>query len=142
MQIITAYHYSYIMQEDRGSIPGFATWIFRDWLSPASKSRYGWNTPEATKILNTTNQPILRLIQQKQQENEHSLKCLPSYLAEIDGQSGEDRQLALARGLLAGNVFDWGAREVAAIMETQEFGFKEAKDRLQSWFNSSSKLEN
>ena len=35
-------------QEDRGSIPGFATWIFRDWLSPASKSRYGWNTAEAT----------------------------------------------------------------------------------------------
>ena len=35
-------------QEDRGSIPGLATWIFRDWLSPASKSRYGWNTAEAT----------------------------------------------------------------------------------------------
>ena len=28
-------------QEDRGSTPGLATWIFRDWLSPASKSRYG-----------------------------------------------------------------------------------------------------
>ena len=28
-------------QEDRGSIPGLATWIFGDWLSPASKSRYG-----------------------------------------------------------------------------------------------------
>ena len=27
-------------QEDRGSIPGLATCIFRDWLSPASKSRY------------------------------------------------------------------------------------------------------
>ena len=35
-------------QEDRGSIPGLATRIFRDWLSPASKSRYGWNTTEAT----------------------------------------------------------------------------------------------
>ena len=31
-------------QEVRGSIPGLATWIFRYWLSPASKSRYGWNT--------------------------------------------------------------------------------------------------
>ena len=30
---------------------------FRDWLSPASKSRYGWNTAKATRILNTTNQP-------------------------------------------------------------------------------------
>ena len=35
-------------QEDRGSISGLASWIFRDWLSPASKSRYGWNTAEAT----------------------------------------------------------------------------------------------
>ena len=31
-------------QGDRGSIPGLATWIFRDWLSPASKSRYGWRS--------------------------------------------------------------------------------------------------
>ena len=28
-------------QENRGSIPGLATWIFRDLLSPAFKSRYG-----------------------------------------------------------------------------------------------------
>ena len=35
-------------QEDQGSIQGFATWIFRDLLSSASKSRYGWNTTEAT----------------------------------------------------------------------------------------------
>ena len=34
-------------QEDRGSIPGLATLIFRDWLSPSSKSRYGWNTAES-----------------------------------------------------------------------------------------------
>ena len=44
-------------QEDRGSIPGLATWIFRDWLSPASKSRYGWKIAKSTLILNTTNQP-------------------------------------------------------------------------------------
>ena len=29
-------------QEDWGSIPGLAIWIFSDWLSPASKTRYGW----------------------------------------------------------------------------------------------------
>ena len=33
-----------VEQEVRGSIPGLATWIFRDWFSLASKSRYGWNT--------------------------------------------------------------------------------------------------
>ena len=45
-------------QEDRGSIPGLATWIFSDWLSPASKSRYGWKIAKSTLILKTTNQPI------------------------------------------------------------------------------------
>ena len=47
-------------QEDRGSIPGLATWIFRDWLSPASKSRYmyGWKIAKLTVILKTTNQPF------------------------------------------------------------------------------------
>ena len=44
-------------QEDRGSIPGLDTWIFRDWLSPASKSRYGWKIAKSTLILKTTNQP-------------------------------------------------------------------------------------
>ena len=44
-------------QEDRGSIPGLATWIFRDWLSPAFKSRYGWKIAKSTLILKTTNQP-------------------------------------------------------------------------------------
>ena len=47
-------------QEDRGSIPGLATWIFRDWLSPASKSRYGWKIAKSTLILKTTNQPIYK----------------------------------------------------------------------------------
>ena len=44
-------------QEVRGSIPGLATWIFRDWLSPASKSRYGWKIAKSTLILKTTNLP-------------------------------------------------------------------------------------
>ena len=40
-------------QEDRGSIPRLATWIFRDWLSPASKSRYGWKIAKSTLIKTT-----------------------------------------------------------------------------------------
>ena len=46
-------------QEDRGSTPILATSIFRDWLSPASKSRYGWKIAKSTLILKTTNQPTL-----------------------------------------------------------------------------------
>ena len=44
-------------QEDRGSVPGLATWIFRDWLYPASKSRYGRKIGKSTLIVKTTNQP-------------------------------------------------------------------------------------
>ncbi|XP_022319339.2 4'-phosphopantetheine phosphatase-like [Crassostrea virginica] len=74
------------------------------------------------------NDPYLQL---KQVENEQSLKCLPQCFQEIDEMDFEDRQLALAKGVIAGNVFDWGAREVTQIMETQTFGFDEAKERLQ-----------
>ncbi|XP_048762639.1 4'-phosphopantetheine phosphatase-like isoform X2 [Ostrea edulis] len=70
-------------------------------------------------------------LQLKQTENEQSLKCLAEYLQELDRMEFEKRQLALAEGMLAGNVFDWGAREVTQIMETQTFGFKEATERLQ-----------
>ena len=49
----------------------------------------------------------------------------------MDKLSWEERQLSLAKGLLAGNVFDWGAREVVDIMETQDFGFVEAQNKLQ-----------
>ena len=52
-----------VEQEDRGSTPGLATWIFRDWLSPASKSRYGWKIAKSTLILKTTNQPTNQLYQ-------------------------------------------------------------------------------
>ena len=46
-----------VEQKDRGSIPGLATWIFRDWLFPASKSRYDWKIAKSKLILITTNQP-------------------------------------------------------------------------------------
>ena len=54
-------------QEDWGSIPGLTTWIFRDWLSPASKSRYGWKIAKSPVILKKpTNQPTILI---KSQEN-------------------------------------------------------------------------
>ena len=51
------FHYWNAEQEDRGSIPGLATWIFGDWFSPASKSSYGWKIAKSLKQL--TNQPTL-----------------------------------------------------------------------------------
>ena len=52
-------------QEDRGSIPGLATWIFRDWLSPASKSRYGWKIAKSTLILKNNNSNKDKIRQEK-----------------------------------------------------------------------------
>ncbi|XP_063430219.1 4'-phosphopantetheine phosphatase-like [Mytilus trossulus] len=69
--------------------------------------------------------------QLKHTENEQALKCLPQLLLKLDGLSLEELQLSLAKGLLAGNVFDWGAREVVDMMENQDFGFVEAQDKLQ-----------
>ena len=44
-------------QEDRVLIPGLATCIFRDWIYPASKSRYDCKIAKSTLIFKTTNQP-------------------------------------------------------------------------------------
>ena len=53
-------------QEDRGSIPRLATWIFRDWLFPASKSRYGWKIAKSRLIKKQpTNQPSKYFARQK-----------------------------------------------------------------------------
>ncbi|XP_058160592.1 4'-phosphopantetheine phosphatase [Dasypus novemcinctus] len=69
----------------------------------------------------------------KQKENGVALKCFPSVLRGLDALCWEDRQLALVQGLLAGNVFDWGARAVSDVLESDpQFGFEEAKRKLQA----------
>lgn len=51
--------------------------------------------------------------QVKQRENGVALRCFPRVVRALDALGWADRQLALARGLLAGNVFDWGAKAVS-----------------------------
>ena len=46
--------YAYSTVQD--AFPDLATWIFRDWLSPASKSRYGWKIAKSTLILKNNKQ--------------------------------------------------------------------------------------
>ena len=53
------------------------------------------------------------LSQVKQQENEVALLLLSNRLKELDALPWEQRQRALIEGIVAGNVFDWGAKEVA-----------------------------
>uniref|UniRef100_A0A2I2Y223 4'-phosphopantetheine phosphatase n=1 Tax=Gorilla gorilla gorilla TaxID=9595 RepID=A0A2I2Y223_GORGO len=49
----------------------------------------------------------------KQRENGVALRCFPGVVRSLDALGWEDRQLALVKGLLAGNVFDWGAKAVS-----------------------------
>lgn len=49
----------------------------------------------------------------KQKENGAALKCFQRVVCALDMLDWEERQLALVRGLLAGNVFDWGAKAVS-----------------------------
>uniref|UniRef100_A0A8C6Z4Q8 4'-phosphopantetheine phosphatase n=1 Tax=Nothoprocta perdicaria TaxID=30464 RepID=A0A8C6Z4Q8_NOTPE len=49
----------------------------------------------------------------KQKENGIALKCFQSVIESLDSLGWEERQFALVKGLLAGNVFDWGAKAVS-----------------------------
>ncbi|XP_055984410.1 4'-phosphopantetheine phosphatase isoform X2 [Sorex fumeus] len=68
----------------------------------------------------------------KQKENGAALKCFQKVVSSLDTLGWEERQLALVQGLLAGNVFDWGAKAVSDVLESDpQFGFEEAKRKLQ-----------
>ena len=45
---------------------------------------------------------------------------------------GEEKIKALIRGVLAGNMFDWGAKEVAVLLETTDFNFEDAQEKIPS----------
>ena len=69
-------------------------------------------------------------LKQKQLENKAALASLPSYLARLHSMEWRERQEALALGILAGNVFDWGAKEVALLMEADKMDFEAAKKHV------------
>ncbi|KAG8193734.1 hypothetical protein JTE90_005032 [Oedothorax gibbosus] len=70
-------------------------------------------------------------LQQKRLENELALKMLKSRMDDLNAMDWEEKQIALVAGLLAGNMFDWGAKEVAKIMESSDFSFSDAKQKIQ-----------
>lgn len=67
---------------------------------------------------------------QKQLENECALATLAERLAELDAMGPVERHIDLVTSVLAGNMFDWGAREVVDMMENADFGFHEAKSKI------------
>lgn len=69
-------------------------------------------------------------LHQKKKENEEALKHLEERLIALDNLSGAEKIKALILGVLSGNMFDWGAKDVATLMETADFGFKEAQAKI------------
>uniref|UniRef100_A0A672RSW1 4'-phosphopantetheine phosphatase n=1 Tax=Sinocyclocheilus grahami TaxID=75366 RepID=A0A672RSW1_SINGR len=68
----------------------------------------------------------------KQKENDMALKYYLKVVTSVEELSWEQRQFTLVKGLLAGNVFDWGAKAVSDVLESDpEFGFEQAKQQLQ-----------
>jgi len=64
-------------------------------------------------------------------ENDKALGMLEKRLQHLDKMDWFSRQEYLVTSLLAGNIFDWGASEVADLMETTDFGFHEALSKMQ-----------
>uniref|UniRef100_A0A4W3H0I1 4'-phosphopantetheine phosphatase n=1 Tax=Callorhinchus milii TaxID=7868 RepID=A0A4W3H0I1_CALMI len=52
----------------------------------------------------------------KQRENDVALKHFQKVVQALESLNMEQRQFALVKGLLAGNVFDWGAKAVSEIL--------------------------
>lgn len=48
----------------------------------------------------------------------------------LDKLEGPEKITALILGVISGNMFDWGAKAVATLMETTDFGFAEAEAKI------------
>eukprot|EP00124_Ichthyophonus_hoferi_P001854 Ihof_evm11s109 gene=Ihof_evmTU11s109 len=68
----------------------------------------------------------------KKKEVDATLNEFPSVLANYRGMRWAARQRALIQGVLAGNVFDWGAPVVAEMMEEGHLNFTKALNILPS----------
>ncbi|MFH4980115.1 hypothetical protein AB6A40_006824 [Gnathostoma spinigerum] len=71
-------------------------------------------------------------IKQKALENKKAFSELKRLLEEIDSIIDERaRQIQVVKGLLTGNIFDWGAREVVRMLENGDLSFRAASNYLQ-----------
>lgn len=69
-------------------------------------------------------------LQQKKKENDEALLFLKSRITTLDKLEDEEKIKALILGVLGGNMFDWGAKEVAILMESTDFSFEEAQAKI------------
>lgn len=69
-------------------------------------------------------------LSQKKFENDKAISLFHDHIARLDELDEETRQKNLILYLLAGNMFDWGAKEVSVLLETNNFGFEEALSKI------------
>ncbi|KAJ8683639.1 hypothetical protein QAD02_019431 [Eretmocerus hayati] len=69
-------------------------------------------------------------LQQKKEENEQALEHFQKRLEVIDALKGTSKIEELIKGVLTGNIFDWGASEVALLMESSKFLFDDAETKI------------
>lgn len=69
-------------------------------------------------------------LHQKKKENEEALRHLHNRITTLDKLEGAEKIRALILGVLSGNIFDWGAKDVAKLLETNDFGFEEAQAKI------------
>jgi type II pantothenate kinase len=67
----------------------------------------------------------------KQQENNAALQALPALLMRLEATSPEDLLQQVIYGVLAGNMFDWGAQPILDLVQQQSLTFQSARDRIQ-----------
>lgn len=72
-------------------------------------------------------------LKQKQLENSAAIEKLSDRLAELDKfDTDEEKWIELFKGILAGNMFDWGAQAVTEIIENNKsFGLNDALCQIQ-----------
>ncbi|XP_036163355.1 4'-phosphopantetheine phosphatase [Myotis myotis] len=111
---------------------------YRDKLQTLRHQPFAYGTLTVRSLLDTREHCLNEFnfpdpySQVKQKENGVALRGFQSVVRALDALGWEERQLALVRGLLAGNVFDWGAKAVSEVLESDpQFGFEEAKKKLE-----------
>jgi len=75
-------------------------------------------------------------LQVKQRENEAAINLLKNRLEYLDKLEGDIRELEIIEGLVAGNMFDWGAHQSVKYLQDASFGFMQAKEKIKKrpWF--------
>ncbi|CAD7092401.1 unnamed protein product [Hermetia illucens] len=71
-------------------------------------------------------------LDQKVQENHASIAVFQTRLEELDALEHEAKWVELVKGLLAGNMFDYGAQAITEILKNDKsFGLKDALKQIQ-----------